>query len=115
MNIVLQAWKQWRDGTPLELMDPSLGDSYDRSEVSKCIHIGLLCVQEDMEDRPTMASIILMLNNNSVTMPVPHRPAFCLRSKTGSSMPKDLDFDQSTTKSIPLSVNEISITELYPR
>ena len=111
---MLQAWNQWRDGTPLELMDPTFGDSCNRNEVIKCIYIGLLCVQEDFEDRPTMASIVLMLNSNLVTMPLPHHPAFYFRSRTGSSMPKNLDFNQSTSKSIP-SVNEISITELYPR
>ncbi|KAJ0080911.1 hypothetical protein Patl1_11013 [Pistacia atlantica] len=59
------AWKHWRDGTPLQLLDSTLTESYSRNEVIKCIHMGLLCVQEDPTDRPTMATIVIML---TVTM-----------------------------------------------
>jgi hypothetical protein len=110
----MQAWIHWRDGSPLELLDQSLGDSYSRDEVLRCIHIGLLCVQEDPDERPTMASILLTLNNGSVTLPSPKEPAFFLHSKTDTPI-KDLESDQSTTKSMPWSVNEASISELYPR
>ena len=111
---LMQAWIHWRDGSPLELLDQSLGDSYSRDEVLRCIHIGLLCVQEDPVDRPAMASILFMLNSGSVTLPSPQEPAFFLRSKTNMPI-KDLEFDQSTGKSMPSSVNEVSITELHPR
>jgi hypothetical protein len=47
---LMQAWIHWRDGRPLELLDQSLGDSYSRDEVLRCIQIGLLCVQEDPAD-----------------------------------------------------------------
>jgi hypothetical protein len=76
----------WRDDRPLELLDPSLRDSYSRDEVLRCIQIGLLCVQEDPANRPTMASILLTLNNGSVTLPSPQEPAFFPRT------------DQSTCK-----------------
>lgn len=110
----MQAWIHWKEGRPLELVDPALGDSYLTDEVIRCINIGLLCVQEDPDERPTMASIVLTLNSYSSTLPAPQQPAFFLRSK--SEMPrKDLESDQSTSKSIPFSVNEVSITELHPR
>ena len=70
-NGFLQAWKQWRNGTPLELLDPSMRNSYSRNEVVRCIHIGLLCIQENPANRPTMATIGLMLNSYSVTLPLP--------------------------------------------
>jgi hypothetical protein len=110
----MQAWIHWRDSRPLELLDQSLGDSYSRDEVLRCIHIGLLCVQEDPADRPTMASILLTFNKGSVTLPSPQEPAFFLHSKTDMPI-KDLEFDQSTSKSIPWSINEASISELHPR
>jgi serine/threonine protein kinase len=111
---LMQAWIHWRDSRPLELLDQSLGDSYSRDEVLRCIHIGLLCVQEDPADRPTMASILLTFNKGSVTLPSPQEPAFFLHSKTDMPI-KDLEFDQSTSKSIPWSINEASISELHPR
>ncbi|KAG6641575.1 hypothetical protein CIPAW_09G083500 [Carya illinoinensis] len=113
-DLLSYAWIHWRNGTPMELLDPVLGDSYSRDEVMRCIHIGLLCVQEDPADRPSMASIVLTLNSHSVTLQAPQQPAFFLRSKT--DMPaKVLESGQSTSASIPLSVNEASITELHPR
>lgn len=111
----MQAWKLWKDGTPLELMDPILRESHSPNEVIRSIHIALLCVQEDPADRPTMATIVLMLDSNTVTLPTPKQPAFFVHSGTDPNMPKELQFDQSTTKSIPLSVNEMSISEMDPR
>ncbi|KAK7842509.1 putative cysteine-rich receptor-like protein kinase 35 [Quercus suber] len=55
-NIFLQffAWKHWKGGTSLELLDPTIRDSYSEIEVNRCIHIALLCVQENPAERPTM-------------------------------------------------------------
>ncbi|XVE51176.1 hypothetical protein DITRI_Ditri02bG0018400 [Diplodiscus trichospermus] len=116
-DLLSYAWKHWKDGTPMELLDPILRDSYSRNEVTRCIQIGLLCVQEDPLDRPTMATIVLMLNSYSVTLPMPKKPAFFLHSRTEEKMPSSwgLESDQSTSQSKPLSVNEVSITELDPR
>lgn len=99
----------------MELLDPNLRDSYTPNEVMRCIHIGLLCVQEDPAERPAMASIILMLDSYSVTLPTPAEPAFFIQSRTDPNMPKNLQFDQSTTRSKTLSVNEMSVSEVVPR
>lgn len=115
-DLLSYAWKLWKEGTPLKLLDPKLMNSYSESEVVRCIHVGLLCVQEDPEDRPTMKTIVLMFNSYSVTLPVPEKPAFY--NRTESDMPTmEMKFDQSTSAAgYPLlSVNEVSITELYPR
>ncbi|GMY37003.1 cysteine-rich receptor-like protein kinase 10 [Fagus crenata] len=113
-DLLSYAWINWRDGRPLELLDPTLGDSFSRDEVLRCIHLGLLCVQEDPADRPAMALIVLTLNSGSVTLPSPQQPAFFLRSKTDTMPTKHLESDQSASK-LPWSVNEVSITELDPR
>ncbi|KAA8519983.1 hypothetical protein F0562_014239 [Nyssa sinensis] len=106
-DLLSYAWKLWRDGIPLELMDPTLKDSYSRNEVLRCIHIGLLCVQEYADPRPSMASIVLLLNSYSVTLPLPQQPPFLARSR--------IELDQFTRQAMTLFVNEASITELYPR
>ncbi|XP_048132925.1 cysteine-rich receptor-like protein kinase 44 [Rhodamnia argentea] len=113
-DLASYAWKNWRDSTPLEVLDPAISDSYSRNEVLRCLHIGLLCVQEDPMDRPTMANIVLMLNSYSVSLALPQQPAFFLRSRTDRPM-KDLESDQSATRSMPLSTNEMSVSEVYPR
>ncbi|KAF3451653.1 hypothetical protein FNV43_RR07749 [Rhamnella rubrinervis] len=113
-DLLSYAWKLWKEGTPLALADPTLRDSYSENEVLRCIHLGLLCVQEDPDDRPTMASIVMMLNSYSVTLPVPQQPAFFIPTETDMQM-KGLEFDQSASQAISVSVNEASITEMYPR
>lgn len=99
------------------MLDPTLADAYSRNEVIRCIQIGLLCVQEDPADRLTMETVVLMLNSYSVTLPVPREPAFFHQSRSNQSfLMKGLESEQSTTtKSIPASVDEASITEVYPR
>ncbi|XP_059661442.1 cysteine-rich receptor-like protein kinase 10 isoform X2 [Cornus florida] len=109
------AWKHWKDGTPMELLDPTLADSNSRNEVIRCIHIGLLCVQEDVDARPSMASVVVMLNSYSFTLQLPQHPPIFGRSETGSTIPKVLESDQSTSQSVQWSLNEASITELHPR
>ncbi|KAK0577871.1 hypothetical protein LWI29_001571 [Acer saccharum] len=115
------AWKYWRDGTALNLVDPTLRTG-SRTEMIRCIHIGLLCVQENAADRPTMASVVLMLNSYSLTLPVASKPAFFMHSSMESDMSfsqdhnsRETDVSQSKSEVKPLSVNEASITELYPR
>jgi hypothetical protein len=105
----MQAWKNWRAGTTSNLIDPTLM-SGSRIEMTRCIHIGLLCVQENMDNRPTMASVILMLNSYSCNLPAPSKPAFFMHSSSGVTASK------SNFVSVEVSENEAAlITEVYPR
>ena len=72
-------------------------------------------MQEDAADRPTMATILVMLDSHSVTLPVPNQPAFFVHSGIDSNMLKELQFAQSTSNSVQKSVNEMSISEIDPR
>ncbi|XP_068634240.1 cysteine-rich receptor-like protein kinase 10 [Aristolochia californica] len=115
-----RAWKHWNNGTVEEMLDPTVRDSCSPNEVIRCVHIALLCVQDDPGDRPAMSSVVLMLNS-SVTLSTPSTPAFFLRSGTMSAMPgigfdsQVIQTDPSMGKQTQLSVNEVSITELSPR
>ncbi|KAH9723226.1 cysteine-rich receptor-like protein kinase 10 [Citrus sinensis] len=61
-QLLAYAWHLWNEGNVLELVDPLLTDtSFSDDEFSRYIHIGLLCVQEDAFDRPTMSSVAPML------------------------------------------------------
>ncbi|KAK4485122.1 hypothetical protein RD792_007733 [Penstemon davidsonii] len=74
----------------------------------------LLCVQENANNRPTMASVVLMLNSSSVTMPIPSRLAFYMVSydQEYSAVTQDRSFSASNTTA---SVNDVSITEFDGR
>lgn len=72
---VLQVWRNWREDMALNVIDPSLSTG-SRIEIIRCIHMSLLCVQESIEDRPTMSSVVLMLSSHSLTLPKPSYPPF---------------------------------------
>ncbi|PIA58491.1 hypothetical protein AQUCO_00500436v1 [Aquilegia coerulea] len=125
-DLLCYAWRQWQEGNGLELLDPVLRERFSGSEVMRCLHIGLLCVQDDVAKRPTMASVVLMLNSYSVTLAVPSAPPFSSQTATKkfdmeledenvSDSSQPILKDHSASTSIPDSVNEASITELYPR
>ncbi|KAF7120550.1 hypothetical protein RHSIM_Rhsim13G0161600 [Rhododendron simsii] len=113
-NLLSYAWKLWKDGTPLDLMDPALEGSYSRNEVNRCIHIGLLCAQPNPDTRPSMAKVVRMLNSYS-TMSLPQQPAFFAQSRTTSSTLQGLEPDRPIDKPMTLPVNEESIAELDHR
>ncbi|XP_028185921.1 putative receptor-like protein kinase At4g00960 [Glycine soja] len=116
------AWRNWKEGTAINIVDPSLNNN-SRNEMMRSIHIGLLCVQENLADRPTMANIILMLNSYSLSLPIPAEPAFYMNSRTQSRPDmqsweynsRETGTSEPILKSAQESENEASITELYPR
>ncbi|PNY17989.1 cysteine-rich receptor-like protein kinase, partial [Trifolium pratense] len=106
------AWTKWADQTPLELMDPNIEGSYSQEEVIKYIHIGLLCVQENPDDRPTMATIAFYLNSPSINLPSPLEPPYFKRSGIEENMVSNNALDSN---SISDSINGLSVTKFFPR
>nr|XP_043627152.1 putative receptor-like protein kinase At4g00960 [Erigeron canadensis] len=124
------AWKSWKNGTASEMIDPTLTTgSGSLRDIVRSIHIGLLCVQENVSNRPTMASIVLMLNSFSITLPMPAEPAFFMDSNIDPEMPLLLEYSSSTessglqkskisksrSRSSQFSVNDVSISDFVPR
>lgn len=81
-DLLSHAWNQWKDESPFQMLDPIMQESYSPNEVEKCVQIGLLCVQENPDDRPTMGTVVSYLNNVSVDMPFPMEPAFFMHGRT---------------------------------
>lgn len=107
-SLLLYTWKLWCEGKCLELIDPFHQKTYIESEVLKCIHIGLLCVQEDAADRPTMSTVVRMLGSDTVDLPKPTQPAFSVGRKSKNE-------DQISKNSKDNSVDEETITIVSPR
>ncbi|CBI36147.3 unnamed protein product, partial [Vitis vinifera] len=70
------AWELWKEGRILELMDQTMGDLCPKNVIRRCIHVGLLCVQENPIDRPTISEVLSMLSNESMQLSTPKQPAF---------------------------------------
>lgn len=83
----VQAFQLWTEERGLDLMDPSLSETCDTTEVLKCIHVGLLCVQDIAADRPTMNSVLTMFSGETPTLRAPKQPAFFLRDLTNKEFP----------------------------
>ncbi|GLT99887.1 hypothetical protein SLE2022_172940 [Rubroshorea leprosula] len=105
-DLLTHAWKHWMEGTALELIDPILRDG-STGEMTRCIQIGLLCVQENVAKRPTMASVVLMLSSSSGPLPVPSKSAYLMHSI--------MESDTSSEAPVQFTVNQVSISELDPR
>lgn len=100
------------EGKASSLADPKMRGG-SRHEILRCIHIGLLCVQEKVAHRPTMGSVDLMLSSSSVSFRPPSRPAYFTEWSCESRL---TDLNQSQiSNSDKNSENNVSITELYPR
>lgn len=87
-NMFVQTWRLWTENNAIDMMDHVLQESCNKDEVLKCINVGLLCVQEDPSNRPTMSNVLFMLGGDITTLPTPRRPAFALKpglSSMGSS------------------------------
>ncbi|KAJ0046847.1 hypothetical protein Pint_04358 [Pistacia integerrima] len=104
---VLIAWKLWNEGKPMELIDSVLGESCNISEVIRCIHISLLCVQQYPVDRPTMSTVVVMLGSDSI-LPQPKQPGFLMDRNL-------LEPGLSSSDYGLMSKNEISISLLEAR
>lgn len=79
LTLLGYTWKLWNEDEVVALIDQEICNPDYVSNILRCIHIGLLCVQEIAKERPTMATVVSMLNSEIVKLPPPSQPAFLLR------------------------------------
>ncbi|KAF3455469.1 hypothetical protein FNV43_RR00098 [Rhamnella rubrinervis] len=101
-NLIGHVWELWNDGRVLDIVDPAQCQPFSTDEVSRCINIGLLCVQEAATERPTMSDVIFMLANET-TLPPPNTPAIIFH------------YADSSKSSGAVSWNRVSITAVEAR
>ncbi|XP_018499450.2 LOW QUALITY PROTEIN: cysteine-rich receptor-like protein kinase 26 [Pyrus x bretschneideri] len=112
-DLLTYAWRNWKEDTVSNIIDPVLATGLG-TEIMRCIHIGLLCVQENVASRPTMASIVSMLNSHSVTLSIPSKPAYYLHNSEKDTTEGTKSYESKNSADV--SINEDSnITEPYPR
>ncbi|XP_031268735.1 cysteine-rich receptor-like protein kinase 10 [Pistacia vera] len=76
LNLVGYAWQLWNEGKGYELRDRTMDESCSSDEVLRCLHVGLLCIQDQAIDRPKMPEVISMLTNETMLLPAPKQPTF---------------------------------------
>ena len=95
----------WGEDRALEFVDSSL-ELYKTDEVLRCIQVGLLCVQEDPKERPTMSAAVFMLSGEA-SLSTPKQPAFVFRKSAGSNA-------SSLTDEL-CSINDLTVTIVEAR
>lgn len=88
----------------MELIDPSVVGSCYQNEALRCIHVAMLCVQDSAGDRPTMSSVVLMLESENATLPMPRQPTFTsTRSSRGVDVLKE-NQDVASSNDVTMSL-----------
>ncbi|KAK4399030.1 G-type lectin S-receptor-like serine/threonine-protein kinase [Sesamum angolense] len=80
LGLLGYAWKLWNEDNALDLIDKRIWSSSFRQEFMRCIHMGLLCVQESPVNRPTISTVLSMVSSEIVDLPVPEHPGFTDRT-----------------------------------
>ncbi|KAH0688686.1 hypothetical protein KY285_015838 [Solanum tuberosum] len=101
LNLLSYAWKLQTESNELDLMDKSISNSDASATVLRCIHIGLLCVQDHAVDRPSMPSVVLMLSSET-DLPLSKQPTFIFQ--------RWLNSDTQSQISKAQSVNDITVS-----
>ncbi|GMN66909.1 hypothetical protein TIFTF001_035974 [Ficus carica] len=112
-NLLGHAWLLWNQGKAMELMDACFNeDSIIESQVLRCIHVALLCVQKFSEDRPPMNSVVLMLANEGGKLPPPKEPGFFLERSLDNVNKSSII---TSNEEINISESRVTITQLVGR
>ena len=72
------------------------------TEIMRCMNIGLLCVQENAADRPTMLDVVAMLSSKAKILAKPNHPAY-FNVRVGNE-------EESSTGTVARSINEMTIS-----
>ncbi|KAL8130163.1 hypothetical protein V2J09_019318 [Rumex salicifolius] len=83
---MMLVWRKWNEGLPLEAVDPTILEGSE-ADILRCIHIGLLCVQDKLVDRPTMSSVVLLMSSESLALPLPCLPGFAVSTSASLGSP----------------------------
>ena len=93
----------------MELIDSTiLDESCPTSKLLRCIHVGLLCVQEHATDRPTMLDVVSFLVNENLQLSPPKKPAFYINTIEKESEVYEI-------KPENCSINNVTVSEMEAR
>ncbi|XP_042006214.1 G-type lectin S-receptor-like serine/threonine-protein kinase At4g27290 [Salvia splendens] len=101
LNLLGHAWTLYQEGRLAELVDTFLNGEFEYAEVEKSIKVGLLCVQQNPEDRPKMSTVVWMLGKEGEIPEAKHPGFFTER--------------QLVSGEAVASTNDVTITIPHPR
>ncbi|XBI95259.1 hypothetical protein VPH35_031763 [Triticum aestivum] len=105
-SLITYAWRLWEEGKATGLVDSSIVASCPPHEALRCIHVGLLCVQDRPSDRTLMLLVLSIIENGSGLLPTPKQPIYFTTSNCEG---------EEARENMENSLNAISITTLEGR
>ncbi|KAI3814845.1 hypothetical protein L1987_14491 [Smallanthus sonchifolius] len=107
--------RNWLEGTLSNITEPRI--DVDLSSLTRFFEIGLLCIQKDSEDRPTMEEVVSMLLDCSpLTLPVAKMRAMIIRESSNSNSAPVNDHSYNTgADDYDNSAVEEFLSDLGPR
>ncbi|CAI0467905.1 unnamed protein product [Linum tenue] len=103
-SLLSYAWRSWDESRGVDMADETVAESSKPSEVSRCVNVGLLCVQDHASDRPTMASVLSMLSGET-SLPRPTKPTYTFQNKTANPA---IFNAQSSSSAEKWSINDLT-------
>ncbi|CAN6199275.1 unnamed protein product [Urochloa humidicola] len=114
VNLLSDVWDHWTKGTISQMLHGSL-EGHARGQALRCIHVGLLCVQQDPVHRPDISAVVFMLTRDNMELQPPSQPAFFFGASVSNGQSSYLYDRPDFVLQQDFSVNGITLTEPYPR
>ncbi|XP_078150014.1 receptor-like serine/threonine-protein kinase SD1-8 isoform X3 [Carex rostrata] len=108
-NLLAYAWKLWEEGNIIKLLDEVIECSAFATELMRYVHVGLLCVQECPDDRPSMSSVFTMLSSDTLLQD-PKNPWVGTKIK---GFPSEWSYQHDSSTAV--SVDQLTITRIEGR
>ncbi|KAM4103244.1 hypothetical protein ACJW30_06G064900 [Castanea mollissima] len=112
------------EGNIIKLVDPRLGSDYNKEEVMVVIHVALLCTNVSSAARPTMSSVVSMLEGNIIVpdlvsdMSLLHDEMKAKELQKYYQINEEINMSESTRRTIsmdgPWTATSSSAADLYP-
>ncbi|KAL8479577.1 hypothetical protein ACS0TY_026465 [Phlomoides rotata] len=112
-NLTGYVWKLWEEGNLVTSIDPKISSPSNEAEVVRCINIGLLCVQESPQYRPSVSAVLSMLSSEIIKLPEPKQPAFTMKSSRCDAGKAGTSYSQQSKSSC--SLNNVTLTVVEGR
>ena len=102
--LIFQAWTLCCEDNIKELIDEAIAEVCFQEEMSRCIHVGLLCVQESAKDRPNISTVLSMLSSEISCLPSPKQPPFFEKQSVVNTESSQLTRKKCSTNQVTITV-----------
>jgi len=107
--MIMQAWEVFERDQKLSILDPRI-EEFDSEEVSRVIHVALLCTQGSPHQRPPMSRVVKMLTGEVEMTEVVTKPSYITewQRRGGNTSYITSDYSGDTTGEFSMQREEIA-------